>query len=108
MLEVNHFNMKKQWLVNTPCLFYSLIVGGLSDASCRRKPLLAVPLFGFLVASVLQLLICVFAEALPVQAFYADTFFAFCGGLPVYYIGVYAFGASVTTPEERPHRLLLF
>ena len=103
MIEVNTFSMKKQWIQSAPTIAYSLILGGLSD-DFGRKPLIYVPLFGSFLSSVAQLLICIFVDVLPVEAFYADTVYAFCGGMPVYYMGVYSFGASVTTPEERPHR----
>ena len=101
---MNTFSMKKQWVQNAPTVVYSLIVGGLSD-DFGRKPLIYVPLFGSLLSAIIQLLICIFIEQLPVEAFYADTIYAYCGGMPVYYMGVYSYGSSVTTPEERPHRL---
>ena len=103
MIEVNTFSMKRQWVGNTPTIIYSLIVGSLSD-DFGRKPLLTVPLFGSVITAVIQLLIYIFIENLPIEVFYAEMFYSFCGGMPVYYMGVYAYGASVTTPKERPHR----
>jgi predicted MFS family arabinose efflux permease len=42
---------------------------------------------------------------LPIEFFYLESLPAFFGGLVVYYLGIYGYGASVTEPGERAHRI---
>jgi len=46
-----------------------------------------------------------FIETLPLEFFYFDSIASFFGGSTVYFLGVYSFGTTVTTPKERAYRL---
>jgi hypothetical protein len=46
-----------------------------------------------------------FINDLPIEFFYLENISSFFGGYAVYYLGVYSFVTTVTTPKERAHRL---
>ena len=48
-----------------------------------------------------------FIETIPLEFFYFESVYAFFGGLPVYYLGVYNYGAMVSKPEDRAHRIAI-
>ena len=105
MAAVNDLMMKRQWLCTVPTALYSLIGGSLSDDFGKRKPLIYMPLLGGLLAVIMDLFIYIFIDQLPVEIYYATTSYHFLGGSPIYYMGVYGFGATITSAAERAERL---
>ncbi len=70
-----------------------------------RKPLLLIPLVGFLITSIIDLVLSVVYRDVPLEFFYLSAIgFAF-GGEPIYYMGYYGYGASITTLDERASRM---
>ena len=63
-----------------------IFVGALVDRY-GVKPFLLLILFGRLVTDIGILLNFAFIEQLPLQFFYVETFFSFCGGFPLYFLG---------------------
>ena len=100
----NNFQMKAQWMVAIPGIFFSLYAGPLSD-KFGRKPLMMLPIVGYFFSAVGGIINYAFLETLPLEFFYIETIQAFFGGLVVYYLGVYGYGASVSEPDERAHRI---
>ena len=87
-----------------PALIYSLFAGSLSD-DFGRKPLMVIPLVGFVLTNVALLLNYLFIEHLPVQFFYVDRIWQLFGGVSVFYLGSYGYIASITSKNERAYRL---
>ncbi len=63
------------------------------------------PIVGYFFSAIGGIISYVFLETLPLEFFYIETLPAFFGGLVVYYLGLYGYGASVSEPEERAHRI---
>ena len=100
----NNFQMTGQWITSVPGILFSLYAGPLSD-KFGRKPLMMFPILGFIFSSIGGIINYAFLESLPLQFFYIDTIPTFLGGMVVYYLGLYGYGASVSEPEERAHRI---
>ena len=101
---VNNFQMKANWIVAVPGIFFSLYAGPLSDRF-GRKPVLMIPILGTALQAFGGLINYIFLDSLPLEFFYIETISTFFGGMVVYYLGVYGYGASVSEPEERAHRI---
>ena len=100
----NNFQMNAQWITSIPGILFSLYAGPLSD-KFGRKPLLMFPIVGYFFSAIGGIINYMFLETLPLEFFYIETLPAFFGGLVVYYLGMYGYGASVSEPEERAHRI---
>ena len=101
--------MVQQWLRSGPGLVYALFVGGLVDKYGRMKLLSMLPVIGVLLSDIAELVNYAFIETLPLQFFYAkDALIGIFGGEPIYYIGIYGYGAAVSLPEDRPKRLVRY
>ena len=50
---VNNFQMNSQWIGNIPLIAFSIIAGPLSDVF-GRKPLMIVPLIGYILSGVIR------------------------------------------------------
>lgn len=79
MIQVNTFKMKSEWVGTVPAFFYTLIAGALSD-DFGRKPLLVIPLIGYLLVTIFQFFIHLYINELPIEAFYILEMFSWCGG----------------------------
>ena len=92
-----------------PTIIYSFFAGALSD-DYGRKPLIILPALGSIIGTLLSILNYVFIETFPLEFFYfcGPFWWSFLGGNSVYYMGVYGFGASITTPENRAKTLARF
>ncbi len=44
------------------------------------------------------------SREVPLEFFYLDSFSNFLGGWALYYLGMYGYGADITTPEGRAFR----
>ncbi len=73
-----------------------------------RKPLLILPLAGFLVTSVIDIVMVAIYRDVPLEYFLLSSIGFILGGEPVYYMGYYGLGASITSPEERAARMARF
>ena len=104
ILSLNLANKKASWLGGVPAFLYALFVGALSD-DLGRKPLLMVPQFGNLLAGISDIFMYVFMEQLPLEFFYLEQLYSLLGGAPVYSLGFYGYGSSITTFTERASRL---
>jgi PCFT/HCP family folate transporter-like MFS transporter 1/3 len=96
--------MKSDWIAAVPTILFSLMAGALSDVF-GRKPLLLLPLIGYLLAIICGIINYSFIYDLPLEFFYLDNLTAFFGGLAVYNLGVYSYGTDVSKPEDRAYRL---
>ena len=101
--------MVQQWLRSGPGLVYALFVGGLVDKYGKMKLLSMLPVIGVFLSDIAELINYAFIETLPLQFFYVkDAFIGIFGGEPIYYIGIYGYGAAVSLPEDRPKRMARF
>ena len=101
--------MVQQWLRSGPGLVYALFVGGLVDKYGKMKLLSMLPVIGVFLSDIAELINYAFIETLPLQFFYAkDALIGIFGGEPIYYIGIYGYGAAVSLPEDRPKRMARF
>jgi MFS family permease len=103
-VQTNNFQMNAQWITSVPGILFSLYAGPLSD-KFGRKPLLMFPIVGYIFSAIGGMINYSFLNTLPLEFFYIETLPAFFGGLVVYYLGMYGYGASVSEPEERAHRI---
>ena len=63
--------------------------------------MLLFPLLGNLLDIVLMLLSYAFIRELPLEVWYISKAGSLLGGMPVYYMGYYSYGASITSLENR-------
>ena len=57
---------------------------------------------GALIGVVFSIVNYVGIETLPTEFFYlSENWYHFLGGSSVYYLGIYAYGSSITTPTNR-------
>jgi len=92
---VNDVQLVMLWIQTGPSILYVFFAGALSD-KFGRKPLILIPLLGFLFANVATLVNAVYLEELPVQFFYLEESMSFFGGLAVYYLGIYGLEINFT------------
>ncbi len=98
----------ESWIARVPTLVYSLFAGSLSD-DFGRKPLIIFPILGTIIGIVFKIVNFAFIESLPTQFFYiTDSWWNFFGGNPIYYLGIYGYGATITNPEQRVKLLARF
>ena len=64
-----------------------------------------MPLTGILVGTLIDIVNLAFIRQFPLEMWYLSCVYTLFGGVPVYYLGHYAFGASITEPDERTTRL---
>jgi MFS family permease len=84
-----------------PTIFFSFFAGSLSD-DYGRKPLLFWPLLGGTIGMVFHIINYTWINELPMAFFYVpDCFWYFFGGSPIWYLGVYGYGASISQPNDR-------
>jgi MFS transporter, PCFT/HCP family, solute carrier family 46 (folate transporter), member 1 len=102
--KTNSFQMTAQWLSNVPGIIFAIYAGPLSD-QFGRKPLMMLPIIGYFISAIGGIINYAFLESLPLEFFFVDSIPYFFGGLIVYYLGQYGYGASVTEPDERAHRI---
>ena len=101
--------MVQQWLRSGPALFYALFVGGLVDRYGKMKLLSMLPIIGVFLSDIAELINYAFIDSLPIEFFYVkDALIGIFGGEPIYYIGIYGYGAAISLPEDRPRRMARF
>ena len=100
--------MLTSWMYCVPGLLYSLFIGALVDRSGRFKPLIFFPILGTLLAYVCMLINYIYLETLPLEVFHLQAVGALFGGMSIYYLGYYGYGAAISNPQERAHRLAIF
>ena len=49
-----------------------------------------------------------FIDTFPVEVFHLRSLSSMFGGMSIYYLGYYGYGAAISTPEERAHRMAIF
>jgi MFS family permease len=97
-----------QWLGTVPTILFSFFAGSLSD-DYGRKPLMFWPMIGNIIGIVLWIINYAFINELPIEFLYLpDFFWNFFGGSPIYYLGVYGYGASISEPKDRVELLARF
>jgi hypothetical protein len=88
---------------------YVIAVGGLVDRYGGIKLLCMFPIIGVFLSDIAELITYAFIDSLPIEFFYVkDTLIGIFGGEPIYYIGIYGYGAAVSTLEESPIRMARF
>ena len=101
--------MYAQWLRSGPALVYVIAVGGLVDRYGGIKKLCMFPIIGVFLSDIAELINYAFIDSLPIEFFYVkDTLIGIFGGEPIYYIGIYGYGAAVSTLEDSPIRMARF
>ena len=100
--------MISQWLYCVPGVIYSLFIGSLVDRFGKMKLLVFFPIFGTLLSQLCMLINYLFINTFPVEVFYLRGVGAIFGGMSVYYLGIYGYGAAVSNSDERAHRLAIF
>ncbi len=103
----NDFISTMAWVAMGPGLIMSLISGALSD-DFGRKPLIIVPMIGFLLSGIFEIIFYTFEHQLPIYFWYLTLTFQFMGGMGVYYLGYYGFGATVASADKRAMQLARF
>ena len=83
--KVNDIQLAIQWIASGPAIFYALIAGGLSD-DFGRKPLILIPVVGYFITGIFDLINFIFIDTLPTEFFYFQGFYGFFGGASVYYM----------------------
>ena len=73
----------------------------LSNQYGKRKPLILLPLLGAFITNMAYVLISLFGEALPLEIFFLTKAWDFCGGMPLYYLGVCSYAASNSKKTNR-------
>ena len=58
----------------------------MDNYGCKR--FILVPLIGLLISDIGIMINYIFIEELPLQFFYLEQFWAFVGGMPIYYLGM--------------------
>ena len=102
--RVNNFFVKSQWISSVPRIIFSLYGGPISD-QIGRKPIILIPILGHAFMALSGIINYAFIETLPLEFLYLENISAFFGGLDLYYLGVYSYGTSVTTTENRAYRI---
>ena len=103
-IRVNNFQTNAIWISSAPAVIFSLYAGPLSD-NLGRKPLIMIPLLGFLFTAISGIINFAFIKVLPLEFFYLETISSFFGGFSIYYLGIYSYGASISEPKDRAHRI---
>ncbi|CAM6055374.1 unnamed protein product [Sphagnum tenellum] len=92
------------------------VEGALSD-KYGRKYLILMPMLGSLLSSVLDIVHYSFIRLnslqllpsdLPLEFYYLENLYALFGGTATYYMGIYAYGADITEPNNRALRYGLY
>ena len=87
--------MKSQWISSVPMIIFAIIAGALSDEYGRVKPLILIPLIGFLLSGLISMMNCALIDVVPLQFFYLDNLGSFFGS----YAGkcLFLHGSETTT-----------
>ncbi len=96
--------MISQWIAYVPLIGFSVIAGALSDVF-GRKPLMLIPLIGYLLGSFTSIINYAFIDILPLEFFYLYRISSFFGGYSVYYLGVFSYASNVTNDSDRTYRM---
>ena len=96
------------WLYFIPGVIYSLFAGALVDRFGKFKLLIFFPIFGTMLTRLIMLINYAFLDTLPVEIFHLRSISSIFGGMSIYYLGYYGYGAAISTPEERAHRMAIF
>ena len=96
--------MISQWIAYVPLIGFSIIAGALSDVF-GRKPLMLIPLIGYLLGSLTSIINYAFIDTLPMEFFYLNRISSFFGGYAVYYLGVFSYASNVTNNSDRTYRM---
>ena len=68
-----------------------------------------LPIIGVFLSDIAELINYAFIDSLPIEFFYVkDALIGIFGGEPIYYIGIYGYGAAISLPEDRPRRMARF
>ena len=96
------------WLYFTPGVIYSLIAGALVDKYGKFRLLVFFPIFGTMLTRIIMLINYAFLDRLPVEIFHLRSISSLFGGMSIYYLGYYGYGASISKPEDRAYRMSIF
>ena len=96
------------WLYFIPGVIYSLFAGALVDQFGKFRLLIFFPIFGTMLTRLIMLINYAFLDTLPVEVFHLRSISSIFGGMSIYYLGYYGYGAAISTPEERAHRMAIF
>lgn len=105
--RLNDYEIIDTYISGWPAIVYCLVAGGLSDIY-GRKPLLFLPIFGAVLGSVVRLIHLIFIRELPLEFLYLGGWYSWLGGSSLYYLGIYGYGADITTDQERAARYARF
>ena len=97
------------YIGSIPSIGYSFFAGSLSD-DFGRKPLILLPLIGAIIGRIFSIINYFWIRELPTEFFYAsgDFWWGYLGGSGVYYLGVYGFGATISSHDNCAQTLARF
>jgi len=101
--KASELNMALTMLSSLPSIVLALFIGPWSDKN-GRKPLMLIPLLGFLVSTFVWIL-NVYYMAWPAKYLLATAVYSFFGGITCLLIGMYSFLADVTSIRSRTTRI---
>ena len=84
--RLQDFEMITQWIKSAPTFVYAFFIGALSDRF-GRKPIILLPMLGYLIDLCLNFINYAFIEKLPLEFMYSIVFSGYLGGFPMYYLG---------------------
>lgn len=101
--KVSELNMALSMLSALPSIVLALFIGPWSDKN-GRKPLMLLPLFGFMVSTFVWILNVYYMEW-PAKYLLVSGVYSFFGGIACLLIGMYSYLADVTSLRSRTTRI---
>jgi len=100
---VTQLNMVLSMMSAIPSIVLALFIGPWSDKN-GRKPVMLLPMFGYLVSGVIWIL-NVYYETVPAVYLLATGVYSFFGGFTCLLIGMYSYLADITSIRARTTRI---
>jgi PCFT/HCP family folate transporter-like MFS transporter 1/3 len=101
--RVSELNMALTMLSSLPSIVLALFIGPWSDKN-GRKPLMLIPLFGFLLSTFVWMLNVHYMDW-PAKYLLGTAIYSFFGGITCLLIGMYSYLADVTSLRSRTTRI---
>jgi len=101
--KVSELNMALTMLSSLPSIVLALFIGPWSDKN-GRKPLMLLPLLGFMVSTFVWILNVYYMDW-PAKYLMATAIYSFFGGITCLLIGMYSYLADVTSLRSRTTRI---
>ena len=101
-IRVNDFELIRKWISTLPPVLYSILAGSLSERY-GRKPFMIMPLIGAAIGIIFTFANYIFIDTLPITFMYFNMEFWYflLGGIPIFYLGTYSYGADISSDDQR-------